>query len=96
MRLFIRLKNGQPFEHPIMEDNFRVAFPDIDPDNLPAHFAGFVRVPTPVVGKHEVYEGVTYALVEGVVTDVHHVRPMTEQEIAQLPPSVPPVNFTNP
>ena len=30
MRLFIQIRDGQPFEHPIIEDNFREAFPDID------------------------------------------------------------------
>ena len=44
MELFIRLVNGEPFEHPIMGDNFREAFPHIDTDNLPSEFARFLRV----------------------------------------------------
>jgi len=82
MELFIQIKNGQPFEHPIFGDNFRQAFPDIDADNLPESFARFVRVERPLVGVYEVYEGVTYEWSEGLVKDVHHVRSMTSEEIA--------------
>ena len=41
MELFIRIKDGEPFEHPIFGDNFRAAFPDIDSDNLPPDFVRF-------------------------------------------------------
>jgi hypothetical protein len=34
----------------------------------------------PTIGVYEVYEGVSYGLVNGVYTDVHDVRQMTEQE----------------
>ena len=82
MELFIRIKDGQPFEHPILGDNFREAFPHVDTNNLPAEFARFVRVQAPVVGVYENYTGVTYELIDGVYTDVHHVVSMTAQEIA--------------
>ena len=81
MELYIRLKDGQPFEHPILGDNFRQAFPNIDTNNLPESFARFVRVAPPAVGVYEVYEGVTYEWQEGLVTDVHQVRVMTAEEI---------------
>lgn len=80
MELFIQIRNGQPFEHPIFGDNFRQAFPNIDTDNLPESFARFVRVEPPVVGVYEVYDGVTYEWQGGLVTDVHRVRPMTPEE----------------
>jgi hypothetical protein len=60
----------------------REAFPDVDTNNLPAEFAQFVRVAAPVVGVYENYTGVTYELVDGVYTDIHHVVAMTAQEIA--------------
>lgn len=82
MELYIRIKNGRPFEHPIFGDNFRQAFPDVDTNNLPPLFARFTRVEHPIVGVYEVYEGVTYEWDGGIVKDVHHVRPMTEQEKA--------------
>lgn len=81
MELFIQIRNGQPFEHPIFGDNFRQAFPNIDTNNLPESFARFVRVERPAVGVYEVYEGVTYEWQNGLVTDVHHVRAMTAEEI---------------
>lgn len=80
MNLYIRLKNGQPFEHPIFEDNFRQAFPQVDLSNLPEWAVKFTRVPVPEIGPYEVYEGVAYQWVDGVVTDVHAVRQMTSDE----------------
>jgi len=80
MNLYIRLKNGQPFEHPIFEDNFRQAFSDVDLSNLPEWVAKFVRVEQPNISVYEIYEGVLYQWVDGVVTDVHTVRQMTADE----------------
>ncbi len=80
MKLYIRLVDGNPFEHPMFEDNFKEAFPHIDVNNLPPEFAEFVRVPHRPLDRFEVYEGVTYEKIDGVFTDVHHIRPMTEQE----------------
>lgn len=81
MELFIRLVDGQPFEHPIIGDNFRQAFPDIDTENLPASFARFTRYPMPDVGPYEIYQGVTYERDEsGGFCDVHHVRNMSDDE----------------
>lgn len=80
MELFIRLQNGQPFEHPIFGDNFRAAFPDVDTDNLPSEFARFTRVEPPALGTYEVYEGATYEKDDSGYTDVHHVRAMTNEE----------------
>lgn len=80
MSLFIRIKDGQPFEHPILEENFVQAFPDVDVKNLPDEYAKFVRMPMPKLGAYEVYEGVTYEKVNGVYQDVHHIRPMTLEE----------------
>lgn len=80
MELYIRIVNGQPFEHPILGDNFRQAFPEIDVVNLPPEFAKFERLERPRLGAYEVYEGVTYELDGGVYKDVHHVRQMNAQE----------------
>lgn len=79
MELYIRIKDGQAIDHPILGDNFREAFPHIDTNNLPTEFARFERVaaPNPVYG---FYEGVTYEREGDVFKDVHHVRPMTTEE----------------
>jgi hypothetical protein len=80
MELFIQIRNGQAFEHPILADNFCQAFPNVDTNNLPESFARFARVAAPLVNVYEVYEGVTYEWREGLMTDVHHVRAMTAEE----------------
>ena len=84
MELYIRIKDGLPFEHPILGDNFRQAFPDIDTNNLPPEFARFVRVAAPALGPFEVYVDCVYELVDGVYTDVHNVRQMTDEEKAAV------------
>lgn len=83
LELYIQIRDGQPHEHPIFADNFRQAFPDVNVNELPAdRFAKFIRVDAPVPDTHEVYEGVSYQWIDGVVKDVHSVRPMTEEERA--------------
>ena len=81
LELYIQIRDGQPHEHPILADNFRDAFPGVDTENLPDTFAKFIRV-DPVLDTYGVHEGVTYQWVDGVVKDVHSVRPMTEEERA--------------
>jgi len=88
MELYIRIKDGKPFEHPIFGDNFRAAFPKVDVNNLPPEFARFERVAPPAIGVYEVYEGVSYERSGEVYTDVHHVRSMTTEEITAKQDSV--------
>jgi hypothetical protein len=84
MQLIIRLKDGVPFEHPILLDNFIQAFPEVDIDDLPEQFAWFDRVEPPKLGPYEVYVGVEYKMVgNGRFGDVHQVRNMTPEEKAQ-------------
>jgi hypothetical protein len=45
MNLYIQIKDNQTINHPIFEDNFIQAFPDIDINNLPPEFAKFRRIP---------------------------------------------------
>jgi hypothetical protein len=80
MELFIQMRDGQPYQHPIFGNNFREAFPHIDVNNLPPEFARFERIEQPTPGVFEVVEGVTYQLVNGVVKDVWVVRSMNTLE----------------
>lgn len=80
MRLFIRLNDGVPFEHPIIEDNFRQAYPDIDLNNLPSEFIEFIRKPMPILGIYEKNLSVTYEIVDGYCTDIFSWDQMTEAE----------------
>jgi hypothetical protein len=82
MELFIRIVDGEPFEHPILGANFRQAFPNIDTNNLPPEFARFERIPTPSL----VYATLnnpqpTYQWAGGVVKDVWDVTPMSSEEV---------------
>ena len=80
MNLYIRITDGQPVDHPIIEDNFIQAFPTIDINNLPPEFAKFVRKDKPSIGIYEVYEGVTYEPENDGYADFHQVRDMTNEE----------------
>lgn len=83
MELFIRIKDGQPFEHPIFGDNFREAFPHVDVNNLPPEFARFERVQPPAWGPYDKNQRVQYERgADGVYRDVWHCDPMTPAEIA--------------
>lgn len=79
MNLYIEIENGQPKNHPALEENLLQAFGSV-PDN----WISFIRVEQPVIGIYEIYDGVTYELIEGSYTDVHHVRQMTEEEKTEL------------
>lgn len=82
MELFIRIVDGQPFEHPIFGDNFRQAFPDVDTNNLPPEFARFERVPCPSLMYATLNNPEpTYQLVDGVVKDVWDITPFTPEQI---------------
>ena len=84
MELYIRIKDGQPFEHPIFGDNFRQAFPDVDVNNLPPEFARFERVQRPALSPYQTLasEEPTYQLVDGVYKDVWSIQEMTAEEKA--------------
>jgi hypothetical protein len=80
MELFIRIVDGQPFEHPIFADNFAQAFPDVDVNNLPPEFARFERVDCPNnIGVYQTCN-LSYQWVDGVVKDVWDTREMTASE----------------
>lgn len=79
MKMYIRLENGLPVDHPILEENFVNAYPNVDLTNT-TDFAEFVRVPYPALGVYEIYEGVSYGLLNGVYNDIHQVRGMTTEE----------------
>lgn len=82
MELFIRIKDGQPFEHPIFGDNFREAFPHVDVNNLPLEFARFERVEPPARGPYDKNQRVQYERgADGVYRDVWYCDKMTAEEI---------------
>lgn len=84
MRLIIRIKNGQPYEHPMLEENFIQAFPGVNLTDLPADFAWFERVPAPVLGIYQKNQRVAYQLcTDGIYRDVWYCDDMTAEEIKE-------------
>ena len=80
IELYIRIVDGQPFEHPILGDNFREAFPDVDVTNLPPQFARFERVECNAVAGVFERPIVRYEWVDGVVKDVWSTEPLSAEE----------------
>lgn len=83
MELYIQIKDGKPFQHPMLGDNVRQAFPEIDLNNT-TDFVPFIRAELLSIGEYEVYEGRTYEQRGDYYTDIHHVRPMTDAERAEV------------
>lgn len=84
MKLFIQVQNGQAHEHPILEPNFKDAFPSVNVDSLPPEFARFIRVPQPTLGPYETNQRVSYQLVDGqtqTYTDFWETDSLTAEEI---------------
>lgn len=81
MELYIQIQDNNPINHPILGDNLRQAFPNINTENLPDGFAKFERIETPTCGVYQVYEGVTYEWDNNIVKDTHHIRNLTAEEI---------------
>lgn len=79
MKLYIEIENNQPKNHPAFENNLLEAFGEI-----PEHWVPFVRVGCPALNVYEIYDGATYEIVNGVYTDVHHIRNMTVDEKLNL------------
>jgi hypothetical protein len=85
MNLLIKMDSGQPVDHPIMEENARQAWPDVDFDNLPSWLSRFRRVAQPSL--EEMPVGVfqrakcTYVIAsDSVVEDSWSVEDMTAEE----------------
>lgn len=80
MALYIRIKDGQPFEHPLTTQTMELAFPHVDLNNLPTDFMLFERTERRAVGVYELYDSHSYVINGSVVKEVHNYRPMTLQE----------------
>lgn len=81
MELYIRVKDGQPEGHPILGDNFREAFPQIDVGNLPPEFVKFEKQDVNI-GAYEVFTPMPYFIEDGVAKNGIK-RDMTPEEKAE-------------
>tara|TARA_R110000822_G_scaffold153792_1_gene293197 strand:- start:908 stop:1408 length:501 start_codon:yes stop_codon:yes gene_type:complete len=77
MNLYIQTQNGQPVNHPALENNLLEAF-----GQIPTDWEPFVRVVRPTPGVYEVLDSEVsvYSKVNGVWTDVWALRAMTDAE----------------
>ena len=80
MNLYIRIVDGEIFEHPIVEENMIMAFPDVDLNNLPPEFCKFERHEAPIIGPYEKNQLVTYVRDGDVCRDVWSCETMTDEE----------------
>ena len=97
MSLIIKVKDGQPFEHPMFLGNFQQAYPEIDINNLPPEFAWFERVQPPALGIYEKNQTATYQKGEdNIYRDVWHCIAMSSEEIKQKQDQVKELWNNNP
>ena len=80
-KLYIQIKNGQPYQHPIVESNLLQAWTGLDLKNLPSWLAYFERVDHPSLGVYdkEIKE-IYYIKPDGVVTERFEIIPLSSEE----------------
>ena len=74
------MRNGQPYEHPVMEENMRQLFPEHDLAIAPDGFSHFTRVPQPVLGVYEKIDSSYESDGVGGFKDVWHTIPLSDEE----------------
>lgn len=86
MKLYIKLENNQPINHPMFEENILECYPGIDLNNTDL-FAPFIRLSPPDIqlGIYDVLD-VKYVLLEDKLsyTDSFFVRTMSSEEIIEM------------
>lgn len=84
MRYVIKIQNGQPFEHPIREDNFVQAFPHLDINKLPPTFAYVELTPVPDTGWEYELTDPTYTWDGDRIKRVWTLVRRSEEELAMI------------
>lgn len=79
MNLYIKIKDGQPFEHPILEENLLEAFPGIDVNNLPEDVMRFEQTGAPARGPYDNQPTVEYVIEDGVVKEKWTMTSISEE-----------------
>lgn len=77
MNLYIEIENGQPKNHPALENNLIQVF-----GLIPEHWHPFTRVERPGLLPYQIFnsEESTYQKVNDTWTDVWNIRDMTNEE----------------
>lgn len=80
--------DGEPVNFPVIEQNLKMFFPDLDPNNPPDGFARVVRSSIPEITGKKIIEGVSYELSDHYTAlnktttylETYHLREITFQE----------------
>jgi hypothetical protein len=80
IELYIMIRDGQPFQHPILKENLLQAFPSIDLNNLPEEFAVFKRGVSQTLDPYDKAVGTEYVYEDGIVYEKFIIEPMTIEE----------------
>lgn len=75
--LFIKIENNVVVNHPVLESNLRMFYPDLDPENPPDGFVKFVRSEVPVTKPNEIIDGVSYEI-SNYLTDLYKTKTYTD------------------
>lgn len=84
MELVIKIQNGKPIDHPILLENFKQAYPNIDTNNLPSDFAWFQRVSKPKMGPYVKNLTSSYEFDGNIVKDIWLIEEMSLEEKVNL------------
>lgn len=76
MKLYIQVENGQPVNHPAVEENLLQAF-----GKIPENWEPFERLEPKPLGVYDKGVTVSYEKIGGVWTDVFTFEKMTQEEI---------------
>jgi len=83
MKYVIQIQNGQPVGHPIAIENFKLAFPDKDLNNLSPDWAEFCRI-LPSPNKYQTVKSSRYDWINGVVSDVWEYNEASEEDKKEI------------
>lgn len=86
--LYLRLDDsGAAMTHPITEENLKMFFPNISPNNIPKGFVLFVRKPEPEVDLNTKIVSSSYGVDTSlskkgkkVYTDIHEIKPLEKED----------------
>jgi len=79
-KLYIKIKDGEPYQYPILESNLIACRPGIDLENLPEDYAVFERADPPTIGPYQELLETVYIWKDDIVTERHVLRDFNDDE----------------
>lgn len=89
---YLKIENNIPVNHPVLESNLRMFYPDLDPNDPPEGWAKFIRSEVPTIQPNEIIEGVSYEISNYLTdlyktktyTDIYNIREITSSDKAVM------------